>query len=74
MGKIVGTRNRTEFVADAAEAWRRGRDLDRILAAAAVPYPRGVFRATHAELNRMDDRRALEVARRLNSPETFVRR
>lgn len=74
MGKVVGTRNRTEFLTDAAEAWRRGRDLDRILAAAAVPYPRGVFRATHAELNRMDDLRALEAARRLNSPGTSDRR
>lgn len=70
MVKMVGTMDRTEFVLDTAEAWRRGRDLDRILAAAAVPHPRGVFRATHAELNRMDDRRALEAARRLDSSET----
>ena len=62
--------NRTEFVLEPAEAWRRGRALDRLLSAAALPYHRGVLRATHAELNRLDERRALDVARRLNSAET----
>ena len=62
--------NRTEFVLEPAEAWRRGRALGRLLSAAAPPYNRGVLRATHAELNRLDERRAVEVARRLNSAET----
>ena len=74
MGRIVGTMNRTEFVLEPEEAWRRGRALDRLLSAAALPYDRGVLRATHAELNRLDERRALDVARRLNSPETKGRR
>ena len=74
MGRIVGTLIRTEFVLEPAEAWRRGRALDRLLSAAALPYDHGVLRATHAELNRLDERHALEVARRLNSPETKSRR
>lgn len=68
--KIVGTRDRPEFVLDPAEARRRGRELDRMLAAAAPPRPRGVLRASHAEMNRLDDLRALEIARRLNSAGT----
>jgi len=74
MDRVVGSRNRTEFVLDPAEAWRRGRELDRLLCAARPSLPRGVLRATHAELNRIDDLRALEIARRINSPETTVRR
>ena len=74
MGRIVGNMNRTEFVLDRAEAWRRGRALDRMLSAAAPRLDRGVLRATHAELNRLDERRALEVARRLNSAKTTSRR
>jgi hypothetical protein len=74
MAKIVGTMDRTEFVLDSAEAWRRGRVLDRMLSAAAAPYPRGVIRATHAELNRIDDARAADIARRINSPERASRR
>lgn len=74
MGRTVGTMNRTEFVLDPAEAWRRGRALDRLLSAAAPRLDRGVLRATHAELNRLDERRALDVARRLNSLETKSRR
>jgi hypothetical protein len=31
-----------------------------------MPWPRGVVRATHRVLNELDDRRALEMARRLN--------
>lgn len=74
MGKIVGTRNRGEFVFDPTEAWRLGRELDRMLQAAFPPRARGVWRGTHAEFNRQDDLRALEIARRINSPETTVRR
>lgn len=70
MVRIVGTMDRTEFVLDTAEAWRRGRILDRMLSAAAPPYPRGLIRATHAELNRIDDARAADIARRLNSPKS----
>lgn len=72
MERIVGTRNRGEFVLDPAEAWRRGRKLDRMLQGAFPPRARGVWRGTHAEFNRQDDLRALEIARRINTPETAV--
>ena len=67
MTRIVGGRDRSEFVLDRGEAWRRGRVLDRMLAHALPPHARGVIRATHAEFNRLDDLRALEAARRLNA-------
>ncbi|OGA01687.1 MAG: hypothetical protein A3I00_05670 [Betaproteobacteria bacterium RIFCSPLOWO2_02_FULL_64_12] len=67
MDRVVGSMQRTEFVLDPAEAWRRGRELDRLLSAARSSRPRGVVRATHAELNRLDELRALEIARRINS-------
>lgn len=67
MTRVVGTRDRTEFVLDAVQAWRRGRDLDSMLASAGPEPVRGVLRATHAELNRIDDMRALAAARRLNA-------
>ncbi len=66
MTRIVGERNRSEFILDPAEALRRGRVLDAMLRAAAPSRPRGVLRASHAELNAMDDRRQLDAARRLN--------
>ncbi len=67
MTRIVGIKDRTEFVLDAVQAWLRGRDLDLMLAAAKPAPVRGVIRATHAELNRIDDMRALAAARRLNA-------
>ncbi len=67
MTRIVGTQNRTEFILDPAEALRRGRQLDAMLASARLPRPRGVIRATHRAMNEMDDRRQLELARRLNT-------
>ncbi len=66
MARIVGKQQRTEFVRNPAEAWRRGRELDRMLREARPPIPRGVWRAPHAEVNRRDDLRALETARRIN--------
>ena len=68
MTRVVGKKNRTEFVLDPAEAWRLGRGLDRMLKNALPPHPRGVFRATHAEFERRDALRRIEIARRLNSP------
>jgi hypothetical protein len=64
--RVVGNQDRTEFILDPAEAWRRGRVLDGMLASAAPPRARAVLRATHAELNRRDDLRSAEIARRLN--------
>ncbi len=66
MTRIAGRQDRSEFILDPVEAWRRGRILDRMLAQAAAPHPRGVFRGTHAELDRLDAERRLETARLLN--------
>jgi hypothetical protein len=67
MTRIVGTRDRSEFVLDPLEALRTGARLDAMLAGLNPPRPRGVLRATHRELNAIDDARQLEIARRLNS-------
>ncbi len=67
MTRLVGTQNRDEFILDPAEAWRRGRVLDQMLAAARPPIKRGVYRATHKAFNEMDDLRQLEQARLLNA-------
>jgi hypothetical protein len=67
MTRVVGTRNRDEFVLDPVEALRRGRKLDAMLARASPARPRGVMRATHRRLNEIDDARQLEMARRLNA-------
>ena len=68
MTRVVGHQDRSEIVTDPAEAWRRGRQLDAMLAAALPPRPRGVMRARHAVFNQMDDERMLMAARRLNGP------
>ena len=67
MTRIVGNQNRTEFVLDPVEAWRRGRQLDRMLTSAVPAHRRGVTRATFAEFERLEKLRRLEVARQLNS-------
>jgi hypothetical protein len=66
MTRIVGKLDRSEFILDPVEAWHRGRILDRMLAHALPPHPRGVFRGTHAEFERRDALRSAEIARRLN--------
>jgi hypothetical protein len=66
MTHLVGTQDRSEFILDPAEALRRGRVLDRMLAGAGIGRPHGVTRATHRIFNEMDDRRQVEAARRLN--------
>ena len=67
MTRVVGNQDRSEFILDPVEAWYRGRALDRMLAHALPPHPRGVFRRTHAEFNKVDDLRRVEDARRLNT-------
>ena len=57
MTRIVGTQNRTEFILDSVEAWRRGRVLDQMLASARIPVERGVRRAPHHLFNGIDDAR-----------------
>ena len=66
MVRTVGSQDRSEFILDPVEAWRRGRILDAMLARALPPRPRGVIRGTHADFDRLDDARRIEVARRLN--------
>ena len=66
MTRIVGTHNRPEFGLDPAQALRRGRVLDAMLSSARLPRPHGVTRATHREMNRLDDQHQRLVARRLN--------
>lgn len=68
MTRTVGQQQRTEFILDPVEAWHRGRQLDRMLAATRLPVVRGVLRAPHSTFNRLDDQRQLEIARRLNRP------
>ena len=67
MTRIVGTRDRTEFILYPAQAMRQGRLLDAMLASARLHRPRGVTRATHRVMNEADDQRQLEAARRLNT-------
>jgi hypothetical protein len=66
MTRIVGRQERSEFILDPVEAWHRGRLLDRMLAQAQPPRPRGVWRGTPAAFERLDELRRLEAARRLN--------
>ena len=68
MTRIVGQRDRTEFVLDPADALRQGRAVDNMLGSARPPVERGVIRATHRKLNELDDLRQLAAARRLNTP------
>ena len=64
--RIVGNQNRSEFELDPVKAWHRGRQLDALLATALPERPRGVWRAQHSELNRLDDEWQLAIARQLN--------
>jgi len=66
MVRTVGSQLRAEFILDPTEAWRRGRQLDAMLACLLQPRPRGVLRGTHETMNRLDEERQVEIARRLN--------
>ena len=70
MTRTVGQQQRTEFILDPAQALRRCRALDAMLAQALPAIPKGVIRAPHRILNQLDDARQLAVARRLNAPHT----
>lgn len=67
MVRTVGKQERNEFVLDPAQALRRGRVLDRMLASTAPPAQRGIRRAPHRVFNQLDDQRQLQAARRLNA-------
>lgn len=66
MTRTIGHSERSELILDPAEALRRGRVLDTMLASARIPRLRGVVRATHRAMNLADDARQLAMARRLN--------
>ena len=66
MTRVVGAHERSEIILDPVEAWRRGRILDRMLAQAWPPHPRGGFRGTHADFEKLDAGRRAAAARRLN--------
>ena len=70
MTRIVGHQNRDEFIRDPVLAWRHGTRLDRMLAQALPPVPRGVTRAPHHVFNAIDDQRQLAQARKVNSGTT----
>jgi hypothetical protein len=60
--RVVGRLNRSSFVLDPAEAFRRARELDAQLATARPPYPRGLFRGTPSALAAEDERRMRSAA------------
>jgi hypothetical protein len=66
LSRIVGHRDRSEWILDPAEALRRGRVLDAMLCGARLPRSRGVTRATHHGMDQFDDALQLQAARRLN--------
>ncbi len=57
--KIVGNQNRSEIELASQEAWQRGKVLDAMLRGATTPHPRGVWRLTHAQMNKIDFERQL---------------
>ena len=67
MTHTVGRKPRTEFILDPVEALRTGHLIDGMLAHAVPAMARGVLRASHQAMNRLDDERHLQAARRLNS-------
>lgn len=67
MPRIVGDRNRSPYILDPALAWAAGRRLDALFAPLAQVVRHEVTRATHRELNAMDDRRQLAAAARVAS-------
>lgn len=66
--RIVGTQNRSEIEMDPQQAYRRGRALDAMLRGVAPPVARGVMRGTHADFERLDAQRQVQIARILNPP------
>ena len=66
--RIIGNQNRNDIELDPVIAYRRGRRLDMMLRAANPVRPTGVTRGTHAEFQRLDEARMIEMARRVNDP------
>ena len=66
--KTVGNQDRDEIEPDPQRAWQRCKRLDAMLLAARAPYPRGVWRLTHAQMNQLDTERQLAQAAKVNRP------
>jgi hypothetical protein len=64
--RIVGQVNRAPFEPDPGLAWHRGRLLDARLRSPGAGSPRGVIRATHAQMARLDEARMIAAARLVN--------
>jgi hypothetical protein len=64
--RIVGDKNRNEIELDPVKAWERGNELDALLRSTLAPYPRGVWRLTHAQMNQMDLERQVAQFARVN--------
>ena len=64
--RVVGSLDRNEFELDPVKAYRRARELDRILPHHVTAKERGVSRGSHAYFNQLDFERAVRVARLLN--------
>ena len=68
MTRFVGNQPRSDYEPDPQQAWRRGLALDALLASTQPPQRlKGIQRASHRRFNEIDDQRALELARRLNT-------
>lgn len=66
--RTVGTLDRDELEPNPQRAWERGRRLDAMLNVQRGPHPRGVWRLTFAQMNRLDLERQLAQAARVNRP------
>lgn len=64
--KTVGNQDRNEMEPDPQRAWQRCKKLDAMLIAARAPYPRGVWRLTHAQMNQLDAERQLAQAAKIH--------
>ena len=64
--RVVGSLERNEFELDPVKAYRRARELDRILPRHVPVKERGVTRGSHAYFNQLDFERAVRAARLVN--------
>ena len=65
--RIIG-KNRSKIELDPVAAFWRGRRMDLMLRAANPIRPAGVTRGSHADFQRLDEARMVEMARRVNRP------
>lgn len=64
--KVIGTQDRGETERDPQIAWQRCKKLDAMLRSARPERPRGVWRLTHEQMNRLDLERQTEQAAKVN--------